>query len=335
MKSAWRSASPTQKFPADAREVDVRLELGAAAGRARRSAASVLAGAKPVGEGGLAAVDLRAVPPVGVVGDERRRAIRVGARIASRARDPHRVLGPRVVLLERDLPGIVRLVLAVAEPVVDLELDPGGREQVEGRRRLELLARQQLAADEAGVRLEERLRRLAGTCTERDVAAEAAAEAAHERVVQVVVGAVERARRQVALVPRDRGPVERPAARVLEVLLPQRVPEADEGGIPIGGGSRSQPKRRSSTAEQYSRSDENGEGMRRSFPFRDPTTPSSPPGAASRAPTGTNGAPGAKTIQAIARAGRRRRRRRGRSARARRCRPARAVVGSRTVESTA
>ena len=54
----------------------------------------------------------------------------------------------RAVDLERPL----RVVEAVAEPVVHLELDPGGGEHVQRRRGLELLARHQLAADRARVR---------------------------------------------------------------------------------------------------------------------------------------------------------------------------------------
>jgi hypothetical protein len=75
------------------------------------------------------------------------------------------MLGPRVVRLERDHPWVLLLLLAVAEPVVHLELDPGAGEQVERRRRDELLPGEELAADEAWVRLERvrlRLRVLQG-----------------------------------------------------------------------------------------------------------------------------------------------------------------------------
>ena len=58
------------------------------------------------------------------------------------------MLGPGVVVVERHEPRVLRLVLAVAEPVVHLELDPGAREQVERRRGQELMAGQQLAADD-------------------------------------------------------------------------------------------------------------------------------------------------------------------------------------------
>src|SRR5204863_8129863 len=104
--------------------------------------------------GRVAAVDLRAVPPVRVVGDERRRPVGARARIAARALDPHRVLRPGIVVGKRYDPWVLVLVLAVAEPVVDLELDPGAGEEVQRRRRNEVLAREQLAAHDARVRLE-------------------------------------------------------------------------------------------------------------------------------------------------------------------------------------
>ena len=94
-----------------------------------------------------------------------------------------------------DDPRVLGLVLAVAEPVVHLELDPRAGEQVERRRGNELLPRQQLAADGARVRLERIL--LAHRVLERDVAAETAAETAHQRVVEVVERPVERAGGQV------------------------------------------------------------------------------------------------------------------------------------------
>src|SRR6266511_4205093 len=108
--------------------------------------------------------------------------------------------GPRVVALEGDDPRTVRFVLAVAEPVVHLELDPRTGEQVERRRRLELVAGQQLPADEARVRLEQLVLGLEGGGLEGDVAPEAAAEAAHQRLVEVVEGAVQRSRGQMARV---------------------------------------------------------------------------------------------------------------------------------------
>ena len=212
---------PHPEVPGDPREVDVRLDL-------RRDQAAIvelqlaaLAGAQRPRVLRIAAVDLRAVPPVRIGGDEGRRAVGVGTRVAARPLDLHRALRPRVVADELDLPGVLLLVLAVTEPVVHLELDPRAGEQVERRRRDELLARQQLAADRARVRLERVLLLRGGL--ERDIATEAAPEAPHQRVLEVVEGAVERARGQVARVVVDARLVERPATGVEEVLLPQDV----------------------------------------------------------------------------------------------------------------
>src|SRR5205085_9923068 len=98
------------------------------------------------------------------------------------------------------------------------------RQQVERRRRDELLPRQELAADEARVRLEQLLLRFANRVLEGNIAPEAAAEAAHQRVVEVVERPVERACRAVTRMVVDVGLVERPAAGVVEVFLAQPVP---------------------------------------------------------------------------------------------------------------
>ncbi len=225
-----READP--EVAGDSREIDVLLQL------LRRQALlvdlelAVLARAERGREGGVAAVDLGAVPPVRVVGDVRERLVRVGARVRVRPRDLHRVLGPGVVVGDRDLPRLLRRGLAVAEPVVHLELDPGSGEQVERRRGLELLAGQELAADQARARVEHRVGRLPIGERERHVAAEAAPEAAHQRVVEVVERSVEGACRQVAVVVVDRWHVERSAARVVEVLVAQPLTEADQGQKP-------------------------------------------------------------------------------------------------------
>jgi hypothetical protein len=50
---------------------------------------------------------------------------------------------------------VVLGVGVVAEPVVDLELDPGSREQVERVRRDEALAGEELTADHARARLQQ------------------------------------------------------------------------------------------------------------------------------------------------------------------------------------
>ena len=103
------------------------------------------------------AVDLREVPPVRDGVDEGRRQarlrpVRVRSGMVARTRIGVPV-GPLVVLVELDVDVGVGRVLAVAEPVVVLELDPAGGEHVERRRRLELVAQEEAVRDLARVRL--------------------------------------------------------------------------------------------------------------------------------------------------------------------------------------
>ena len=221
-----READP--EVARDAGQVDVLLELDRRQARLVDLQLAVGVRAERVGEGRVAPVDLRAVPPVAVVGEEDRGPVRVGGRIGARALDLHRMVRPRVVVRDLDLPRVLRLALAVAEPVVHLELDPRAGQQVERRRRLELVARQELAADQARVRVEDRLGRLGFRVPERDVAAEPAALRPHQRIVEVVVRAVDRARVELALVRRRRRAVGLAAAGVVEVLLAQPVAQADQ-----------------------------------------------------------------------------------------------------------
>ena len=89
------------------------------------------------------------------------------------------------------------------EPVVHQELNPGRRQQVEDRRRLKLVSRHQLAADDARAGRHQ-VRRVGEDVLERDVAAEAPADGPIARIVQVVVRAVGRARvaqRGIEVVP--------------------------------------------------------------------------------------------------------------------------------------
>src|SRR5205085_11646805 len=135
--------------------------------------------------------------------------------------DRERRLRPRVAWLERDLPAVGGIAAAVAEPVLNHELDPRRGEQVERLGRDELAAGEELTADGARVRLHQHDVRLRRGGPERYVAAEARAEHAHPRLGQVVVdpelGAVYEERRVVG---RQRRQVDRRlAARVVEVLL--------------------------------------------------------------------------------------------------------------------
>ena len=204
----------------DAAKVDVRLHILGQQPFGRDPQQTVFPGADRAREGWVAAVDLRAVPPVRVGGDECRGTGRIGARILARPLDLHRVLRPWIVRREVDAPRVLGLVLAVAEPVMHLELDPGAGEQVEGRRRDELLACQELEADPPRVGLEQTVVRIGKGMLGRDVATEAAAEPSHQRILEVVVRAVDRAGGQVVGVPLVAGGrhVQRPAAGVVQVL---------------------------------------------------------------------------------------------------------------------
>ena len=173
---------PEPEVPGDAGEVDLRVEVAwqLAVRVEPEPAARVLA--ERARDRRLAAVDLRAVPPVRVGRHPGRRAAAlVRERIGARALDSHRPLGPRVVVGELELERLLGQVLAVAEPVVHLELEPRAGEDVDDRGGLELLARQQPAADEARVRVEQAGQLLGVRVPERDVAAEARADHAHRR----------------------------------------------------------------------------------------------------------------------------------------------------------
>ena len=131
--------------PGDVRVVDVLLEVGGQHAVRVDTQLAVLASARLVDERLVAPVDLRAVPPVAcrrcTTSAARRR---VCGRVARRPPDLHRWIRPGVALVERDQPRLLRVVGAVAEPVVHLELQPGCREHVQRRGRNELLARVQL-----------------------------------------------------------------------------------------------------------------------------------------------------------------------------------------------
>ncbi len=150
--------------------------------------------------------------------------------VAPRTRDAHWPLPPRIVVGELDLPRILRLALAVAEPVVHLELEPGRREHVERGRGDEGVAGQKLATDEPRVRLEDLGQLLGPGLVYRHVAPESAADAAHERLPEVVERPVDRPRRRPR---RVRGPQQklvrsRGEAGVVEVAFAQTGAEAHE-----------------------------------------------------------------------------------------------------------
>src|SRR5512132_1642650 len=123
----------------------------------------------------LASVNLRSVPPVTVVGQECWVGLVLRSRVALSSLDRHRPLGPGVVVGQRKLEWRGRGIRLVAEPVVDLELNAGGCEDVQFRRRNEALARQELAAYEARVWLEEFALGVRKRAIPRDIAPEACA----------------------------------------------------------------------------------------------------------------------------------------------------------------
>ena len=114
----------------------------------------------------------------------------------------------------------------MAEPVVHLELEPGAGEDVHDRGRLELVARQQLAADEARVRLEQARQRLRIRALERDVAAEARADHPHRRAARGRCSSRRWSRASCG--PPSAAGLGAAGAGVVEVLLAQAGAEADE-----------------------------------------------------------------------------------------------------------
>ena len=217
---------PEPEVAGDAGEVELRVEVARQLAVRVEPHPAARAFAERVRDRRLAAVDLRSVPPVRVGGHEGRRpAVPVRERVGARALDPHRPLGPRVVVGELELERLLGQVLAVAEPVVHFELEPRAGEDVHDRGGLELVAREQLAADEARVRLEQSRQLLGIRALDRDVAAEAGADHPHRRLPEVVVAAVDRpgvVRAAVGAGLRASG------ARVVEVLLAQPCAETGE-----------------------------------------------------------------------------------------------------------
>ena len=154
----------------------------------------------------IVAVDLRSVPPMGLgIGIGGRPGVVVGpaGRIGSRAAHRHLAVRPVVAGRDRYVDRIVadRARIAVIEPVVGLELNPGGGQQIEDGRRLEivfavalLLPRQQPVAHQPRARVENIA--VAGRVdfAQRNVAAEAGARIAErefgvvERIVRIEAG---------------------------------------------------------------------------------------------------------------------------------------------------
>ena len=155
-----READP--EVPGDAGQVDVRLELRRRQAELVDLQLAVLARAQRVGEGGVAAVDLRAVPPVRVVGDERRRLAGIACSGPRRVRwicigcSGHGSSSASWISQGSSgsfLPWLNQSCTSnwIQAPASRLSVVAG----------LELVAGEQLAADQARVRLEQLVRRLA------------------------------------------------------------------------------------------------------------------------------------------------------------------------------
>ena len=229
VKSVCRSASPSQKFPATPVRSSVRVEVARqlAVGVEPQLAALVARGARR--DRRLAAVDLRAVPPVRVgvtqVGGP---AVRVRGRVGARA------LGSASAAPAhgsssassssngssgRFLPWLNQSCTSnwshapasTFSVVAGLELS-----RVSSSR----LTRRGFGVEQLGSSLGERV-------LERDVAAEARADASPSRAPEVVVAAVDRPRVVRGRASPDR-PSRPPASRVVEVLLA----EPRRGGRP-------------------------------------------------------------------------------------------------------
>ena len=140
------------------------------------------------------AIDLRAVPPVGLGVGEHRCRLAVDDLLAVHRNGPadlHRVLREPVIGTQRDVDDLVGLAITVEEPVVILELNPRRGDGVDDPGRLERITGHQLAADQARIRIKQFLC-VSDRHARRSVAPEACARRTHPRVGQIVEGAVGR-----------------------------------------------------------------------------------------------------------------------------------------------
>src|SRR5262245_40717025 len=140
---------------------------------------------------------------------ERRRRAKPGlARrvITRRALNVHAAVKPflfRPVIAPRqgNLEFVSRFGRTMAEPVMDLELDPGSRKEVEFRGGNEFVPRQQLARYHAGTWLEQCLVSLGYCFSQGNVAPEARPRHSHARMCKTVVRTVGRSPALVAGFP--------------------------------------------------------------------------------------------------------------------------------------
>ena len=193
VKTVWSMASPTPPVAVNARDVYSGEGVNGEQTIVADLELAVLARAHLRGDCLIAAVKLRGVPPVRLGVDEGRGFVGVARRarrVAARATHEHRAIRPRVVVAQGNLNRVLFLVMPVAHPVVNHELNPRGGQQIDDGGGLEGVAGHQLKTDRARAGLEERGRFLGDDLIERHVTTEAGSDAAHPRLPEVVVGSV-------------------------------------------------------------------------------------------------------------------------------------------------
>src|SRR6185503_11960909 len=143
--------------------------------------------------GVVVAVNLSSIPPMRIEVAECRRGAQPGLAlrgIGRRALDVHAAAGflrPVVTRWQRNFEFVSCLRRSVTEPVMDLELDPGGREKVEGGGGNELMPRQQLARYHAGTWLEQRVASLGHAFDQGNVACKPRSRHSHARMRKAIV----------------------------------------------------------------------------------------------------------------------------------------------------
>ena len=156
---------------------------------------------------------------------------RPARRIGLRTRHDERLLRERVILLDGDaerLGPLGRRPLAMAEPVVNLELHPRSGEHIEGRRGNEGCASQKPAADNSRIGIEEAFHRREGA-GDGNVAAEPRAGHPHAPLGKVIERTVRRSRAtNIAVLWLRR--LGFPRFRVTEIEAPQVDPQRDQVG---------------------------------------------------------------------------------------------------------
>src|SRR5262249_51350590 len=141
-----------------------------------------------------------------------------------------RPLRPWVIARQGQLEMMLGVTGAVAEPVLDHELNPRRRQQVQAGRGDEGVLGQQLTADFPRVRIEDPVWPFLISPPQGHVPSEAGTGHAHGRLAEIVAGSVrrpgrERLRPGIRHLGRNGG---RQGRRVDQVLLPEDVPQADE-----------------------------------------------------------------------------------------------------------